>query len=66
MSKIYTQLVVAPTRQTITLIMLKLFPGLIPLLEVDCFEGFLNHSKIDGMVNNYLSSHKCKILGKCY
>ena len=31
------------------------FPDLIPLLKVDRFEGFLNHIKIDGMVNNYLS-----------
>ena len=37
--KIYTQFVVAPTRQAITLIMLKLFPDLIPLLKVDHFEG---------------------------
>ena len=40
--KVYTQFVVAPTGQTITLIMLKRFPDLIPLLKVDRFEGFLN------------------------
>ena len=36
--KIYTQIVVTPTRQAITLIMLKRFPDLNPLLKVDCFE----------------------------
>ena len=35
---------------------LKHFPDLIPLLKADRFEGFSNHIKIDGMVNNYLSS----------
>ena len=58
--KIYTQFVVAPTRQTITLIMLKLLPDLIPLLKVDCFEGFLNQYKIDGMMNDNLSSCNSK------
>ena len=60
MSKIYTQFVIAPTRQTITLIMLKLFLDLIPLLKVDRFEGFLNRCKIDGMVNDNLSSCNSK------
>ena len=54
--KISTQFVVAPTKQTITLIMLKLFPDLTPLLKVDHFEGFLNWCKIDGMMNDNLSS----------
>ena len=60
--KIYTQFVVAPTRQTITLIMLKLFPDLTPLLKVDRFEGFVNQCKIDGMVNHnkYLNSCNSK------
>ena len=41
---------------------LKLFPDVFPSLKVDRFEGFLNHIKIDGMVNNYLSSVKCNTL----
>ena len=60
--KIYTQFVVTPTRQTITVIMLKLFPDLIALLKADCFEGFLNQCKIYGMVNDNLSSCKSKRL----
>ena len=28
----------------------------ILLLKVDRFEGYLHHNKMDGMVNNYLSS----------
>ena len=58
--KNYTQFVVAPTRQTITLIMLKLFPDLIPLLKVARFEGLLNWYKIDGMINDNLSSCNSK------
>ena len=58
--KIYAQYVVAPTGQTITLIMLNLFPDLIPLLKVDQFEGFLNRCKINRMVNDNLSSCNSK------
>ena len=57
---IYTQFVVTPTGQTITLIMLKLFPDLTPLLKVDRFEGFLNQYKTDRMVNDNLSSYNSK------
>ena len=42
--------------------MLKLFPDLIFLLKVDCFEGFLNRYKNDGMVNDKLSSCNSMIL----
>ena len=34
----------------------KFFPDTILLLKVDCFEGILNRSKIDEMVNDHLSS----------
>ena len=34
----------------------KFFPGIILLLKVDHFEGILNWIKIDGMVNDHLSS----------
>ena len=34
----------------------KFFPDTILLLKVDRFEGILNRIKIDGMVNDYLSS----------
>ena len=60
MLKIFTQFLVAPTRQTITHIMLKLFPDLIALLKVDRFEGFLNRYKIDGIMNDNLSSCNSK------
>ena len=58
--KNYIKFVVAPTRQTVTLIMLKLFLDLIPLLKVDRFEGLLNRCKIDRMVNHILSSCNSK------
>ena len=32
------------------------FPDLTPLLKMDSFEGFLNRCKINGMVNDNLSS----------
>ena len=60
MSKNYIQFVVAPTRQTITLMMLKFFPDLIALLKVDHFEEFLNWCKTDRIVNHNLSSCNSK------
>ena len=35
---------------------LKFFPETILLLKVDHFAGILNWNKIDGMVNDHLSS----------
>ena len=39
---------------------LKLFPDTMLLLKVDRFEGFLNRSRIDRMVNNNSSSCNSK------
>ena len=47
---------VIPTGKTTDHIAFKLFPDTILLLKVDCFEGILNRIKIDGMVNDHLSS----------
>ena len=47
---------VIPTEKTTDYITFKFFPDTILLLKVDRFEGILNWSKIDGMVNDYLSS----------
>ena len=47
---------VIPTGKTTDHIAFKFFPDTILLLKVDCFEGILNRIKIDGMVNDYLSS----------
>ena len=47
---------VIPTGKTTDHMALKFFPETILLLKVDCFEGILNQIKIDGMVNDHLSS----------
>ena len=38
----------------------KFFPEVILLLKVDCFEGFLNRCKIDGIVNDNLCNCNSK------
>ena len=47
---------VIPTGKTTDYMALKFFPETIVLLKVDRFEGILNRIKIDGMVNDHLSS----------
>ena len=47
---------VIPTGRTTDCMTFKLFPDTILLLKVDYFEGILNRIKIDGMVNDHLSS----------
>ena len=48
---------VIPTGKTTDHIAFKLFPDTIFLLNVDRFERILNQIKIDGMVNDHLSSY---------
>ena len=45
-----------PTGKTTDHIAFKFFPDTILLLKVDRFVGILNRIKIDGMVNDHLSS----------
>ena len=47
---------VIPTGKTTDHMAFKFFPDTILLLKVDRFEGILNQIKIDGMVNDHLSS----------
>ena len=47
---------VIPTGKTTDYMAFKFFPDTILLLKVDRFEGILNRIKIDGMVNDHLSS----------
>ena len=47
---------VIPTGKTTDHMAFIFFPDTILLLKVDNFEGILNQIKIDGMVNNHLSS----------
>ena len=47
---------VIPTGKTTDHMAFKFFPDTILSLKVDHFEGILNWIKIDGMVNDYLSS----------
>ena len=47
---------VIPTGKITDCMALKFFPEIILLLKVDCFEGILHQIKIDGMVNDHLSS----------
>ena len=48
--------VVIPTGKTTDHMAFKFFSRDYPLLKVDCFEGILNHIKIDGMVKDHSSS----------
>ena len=45
-----------PTGKTTHHVAFKFFSDTILLLKVDRFEGILNQIKIDGLVNNHLSS----------
>ena len=47
---------VIPTGKTTYHMAFKFFPDTILLLKVDSSEGILNRIKIDGMVNDHLSS----------
>ena len=47
---------VTPTGKTTNRMALKFFPGITLLLKVDRFEGIVNQSKIDRMVNDHSSS----------
>ena len=47
---------VIPTGKTTDYMAFKFFPDTTLLLKVDRFEGILNRIKIDGMVNDHLSS----------
>ena len=48
--------IVIPTGKTTDHMVFKFFPDTILLLKVVYFEGILNGIKIDGMVNDNLSS----------
>ena len=47
---------VIPIGKTTDCMAFKVFPEIILLLKVDCFEGILNRIKIDEMVNDHSSS----------
>ena len=47
---------VTPTGKTTDHMAFKVFPDTILILKADRFEGILNQIKIDGMVNDHLSS----------
>ena len=51
-----SKFLVIPIGKTTVHMAFKFFPDTILLLKVDCFEGILNQLKIDGMVNDHLSS----------
>ena len=51
-----SKLLVIPTGNTTDHMVFKFFPDTTLLLKVDRFEGILNRIKIDGMVNDHLSS----------
>ena len=51
---------VIPTAYTTKDVAVKFFTEIIVLLKVDHFEGFSNWCKIDGMVNDNLSSCNSK------
>ena len=51
-----SNILVKPTGKTTDHMALKFIPETILLLKVDCFEGILNPIKIDGILNDHLSS----------
>ena len=51
-----SKFLVIPTGKTTDHMAFKCFPDTILLVKVDLFEGILNRIKIDGMVNDHLSS----------
>ena len=55
-AKIFTQLLVISTKSNTNVMGLKRFLDTILLLKRLQFEGILNRIKINGMVNNHLSS----------
>ena len=55
-TKKHSKSLVMPTGKTTDHMAFKFFPDTILFLKVDRFEGILNQIKIDGMVNNHLSS----------
>ena len=55
-AKKYSKSLVIPIGKTTDPMTFNFFPETILLLKVDCCEGILNRSKIDGMVNDHSSS----------
>ena len=55
-AKNFTQIIFMSTESNTNVMGLKMFLDTILLLKTLQFEGILNHIKINGMVNNYLSS----------
>ena len=55
-AKKHSKFLVIPTGKTTDHMAFKFFPDTILLLKVDRFEGILNRNKVDGMVNDHLSS----------
>ena len=55
-AKKHSKSLVIPTGKTTEHMAFKFFPDTILSLKMDRFEGILNRIKIDGMVNDYLSS----------
>ena len=55
-AKKHSKSLVIRTGKTTDHMAFKFFPDTILLLNVDRFEGILNRIKIDGMVNDHLSS----------
>ena len=55
-AKKHSKSLVIPTGKTTDHMAIKFFPDTILLLKVDNCEGILNWIKIDGMVNDHLSS----------
>ena len=58
---IFSQFFVTPTECIINTMDLKNFPNTIMLLEVDCFEGFSNHSNFNELVINSMRDVTVKI-----
>ena len=56
-AKKHSKSLVIPTGKTTDHLAFKFFLDTILLLKVDHFEGILNQIKIDGMVNDNLSSY---------
>ena len=55
-AKNFTQILFMSTESNTNVMGLKMFLDTILLLKTLQYEGILNHIKINGMVNNYLSS----------
>ena len=58
--KKHSKSLVMPTGKTTDHMAFQFFLNIILLVTVDCFEGMLNHIKIDEMVNDHSSSCNSK------